>query len=74
VVAPQAEARDLAHSGFGAAAGAVKPVIPLLDGLRIGLGSYRFSNALLLIGFVFGAGTKFDGAIAVVVFLHGETA
>ena len=74
----EAPADHVAEFGFGAPALAMRACrqqfLPLQDGLRIGLGSYRFSNAPLLIGCVFGTGTKFDGAIAVVVSLHGETA
>jgi hypothetical protein len=49
VIAMEAPADDIAQFGFGASASATGPLVPLLDGLKIGLGSHRFSNALLLL-------------------------
>jgi hypothetical protein len=73
VIAPETEADDSCF-GFGATALATGAFMPFLDERRVGLGSYRFSNTPFLLGCVLCASAKFDGTLAVVVSLHGETA
>jgi hypothetical protein len=70
----EAPADDFAQFGFGAAAFAMRSVLPPLDQRRVGLGSHRFSNAPLLLGCVLGTSAKLDGASAMVVSLHGDSA
>jgi hypothetical protein len=73
VVAPEAEADDLADFLFGAATLTVGAFLPLLRERRVGLLKHRFCDTLLFFAFVIWASTKLDGAFAVVVSFHWQT-
>lgn len=70
VVAVQAEADNPALFGFGAAALAVGPFLPLLNQRSVGLRRHRLRNAPCRLSFMLGAGSKLNGTFAVVVILH----
>ena len=74
VVAMEAPADDLARFGFYTSAFAMGALPQPLGKRGVGLGRHRFRYAPLLLGCVLGARTKLDGAIAVVVSFHQETA
>jgi hypothetical protein len=74
MVAMETPADDVAEFGFGASAFAMEPLLPLLYERSVGLGRHRFCVAQLLCGSVLGASAKLDGASAVVVSFHQETA
>jgi len=74
VVAVKAPPDDVAQFGFGASAGAVEPLLPLLYERRVGIGRHSLRNTPFLLGSVLGAGAKLDTAFAVVISLHGDTA
>lgn len=74
MVAMEAPPDDAAEFGCDTSAFAMGPLVPSLDERSVGLGRHSLRYAPLLLGCVLGASAKLDGAVAVVVSLHGETA